>query len=273
MLALLPGLLDAVHAARAARPGRVAETLLVPLYGLAALVLVKVGQGSLAWLAADRGMAVAMATNDPTTVAAATVPLAQALRCDDRPRYALETALVAAHRLMPAAADGGPAGPAGAALLGTLLIQAALAAAERGDEDGVRTLLDQAAELPRESGAGDGGFGPAAVGAARVVAEAALGDVAAAAVRHEQLIAGERWRWLPPEHRAAYLVDVARAYARVDDMFPAGRALLLAERTAPGEVHDRPPVRTLVATVSRSPAAPPAFTRLTISSHRPPRSR
>ncbi|RKN45469.1 hypothetical protein [Micromonospora endolithica] len=67
---------------------------------------------------------------------------------------------------------------------------------------------------------------------------------------------------MPPEHRAAHLLDMARAYALTGDLKRAGRALLDAERTAPGEVHDRPAVRDLVAMVARSPAAPGALARL-----------
>ncbi|MFI0794529.1 hypothetical protein ACH4OY_17865 [Micromonospora rubida] len=50
-------------------------------------------------------------------------------------------------------------------------------------------------------------------------------------------------------------------------MLRAGRALLDAERTAHGEVHDRPPVRDLVAVVARSVAAPPGLVRLAATLH------
>ncbi|RGC67428.1 Helix-turn-helix domain protein [Micromonospora sp. MW-13] len=263
LLALLPGLLDAARAARATRPGRATDGLLVPVYGLIALVLVKVDQGEPAWLAADRGMAVALATNDPWVAAVATVPLSQALRSVGRRRSAMETAVVAAHRIMRS--RSGVDLPADPSLLGTLLLQAALAAAGQGDERGVQELLDQAAQAAQEIG--DGGFGLAAVEAARVVAEAALGDGTAATARHERLTAGGEWRWLPPEHRAAYLLDAARAYAQTGDMFRAGRALLDAERTARGEVHDRPAVRDLVAVVARSAAAPAGLARLAAALH------
>ena len=76
---LLPGLLDAAREARAAHPGAM-DALLVSVYALIALVLVKVDQGELAWLAADRGMTVALATHDPQLAAVATVSLSQALR-------------------------------------------------------------------------------------------------------------------------------------------------------------------------------------------------
>ncbi|MEU8331296.1 hypothetical protein [Micromonospora sp. NPDC048839] len=100
------------------------------------------------------------------------------------------------------------------------------------------------------------------VEAARVVAEAALGDVTTATARHERLVADEEWRWLPPEHRAAYLLDVARAYALTGDLLRAGRALLDAERTAHSEVHDRPAVRKLATVLWRSADAPAGIVQL-----------
>ncbi|MFE9194114.1 helix-turn-helix domain-containing protein [Micromonospora sp. NPDC007208] len=274
LLALLPGLLDAVREAHAARPGA-ADVLLVSVYGLIALVLVKVDQGELAWLAADRGMTVALATHDPQLAAVATVSLSQALRSRGRRRSALDAALVAADRI--GTHDGSPA----SALRGTLLLQAALAAAGGGDERLARQALDQAAEIARDAGRGDGdggagsggagcggavfgvgGFGQAAVEAARVVADTALGDVTTATARHERLVAGDEWRCLPPEHRAAYLLDVARGYALAGDVYRAGRAVLDAERTARSEVHDRPAVRKLVAVVWRSADAPAGLAQL-----------
>ncbi|MGC4875777.1 hypothetical protein ACLQ26_05805 [Micromonospora sp. DT43] len=74
------------------------------------------------------------------------------------------------------------------------------------------------------------------VEAGRVVAEAALGDVTTATVRHERLVAG--------------------------DMLRAGRTLLDAERAAYSEVHDRPAVRKLVAVVWRSVDAPAGIVQL-----------
>ncbi|MFI6819941.1 helix-turn-helix domain-containing protein [Micromonospora sp. NPDC050187] len=257
LLALLPGLLDAARVARAVRPDRTTAGLLVSGYALTALALVKVDQGELAWLAADRGMALALATGDPQVAAVATVSLAQALRLGDRRRSAMEAAVVAAHRLR--STRSGTPDPS---LLGTLLVQAALAAAGRGLDRDAGGLLDQAAKADREAGAGDVGFGRAAVEAARVVAETALGDAPAATARHERLTAGGGWRWLPTEHRAAYLLDVARAYVLAGDLRRAGRALLDAERTARSEVHDRPAVRDLVAVVARSAAAPADLARL-----------
>ncbi|MGC5322983.1 helix-turn-helix domain-containing protein [Micromonospora arida] len=304
LLALLPGLLDAAREANAARPGAT-DALLVSVYALIALVLVKVDQGELAWLAADRGMTVALATQDPQVAGIATVSLSQALRSRGRRRSALDAALVAADRI---GAHGSSS--ANVALRGTLLLQAALAAAGGGDERLTRQSLAQAAAIAQDvgpdggwggsgastggasSGAGPGGsggagpggedsgdgrsgsagcggtalgvggFGRSAVEAAQVVADAALGDVTTATARHERLVAGGEWRWLPPEHRAAYLLDVARAYALAGDMRRAGQAVLDAECIAHSEVHERPAARKLVAVVWRSADAPVGLAQL-----------
>jgi transcriptional regulator with XRE-family HTH domain len=251
LLALLPGLLDAAREAHAARPGAT-DALLVSVYALLALALVKVDQGELAWLAADRAMTAA--TDDPRLAAVATVALSQALRSRGRRLSALDAALLAVDRC--------DWSTAASSLRGALLIQAALAAADRGDERVAHRSLDQAADAG-EVGADKG----AAVDAARVVAEAALGDVTTATARHQRLVADDRWRSLPPEHRAAYLLDVARVHARAGDMLRAGRTLLDAERVAHSEVHHRPAVRKLVAVVSRNADAPTELSQLAATLH------
>ncbi|MFI7022117.1 helix-turn-helix domain-containing protein [Micromonospora sp. NPDC049900] len=256
LLRLLPDLLDTVRQVRVDPPDPVGDELLVGAYGLVALALIKVDQRESAWLAADRGMAVALGAGN-ALLAAATVPLSQALRAVGRRRSAMDAAVVAAQRIARGAGDA-------ATLRTTLLVQAGLAAGGRGDGRSARELIDQAAAIVPEL---PDGYGTAAVEAARVVIAADLGDVGVAAARHERLTAGNGWRWLPTEHRAAYLLDVARAHARLGDMLQAGRALLDAERTAPGEVRERPSARALVAVVARAATAPAALTRLATSLH------
>ena len=77
---------------------------------------------------------------------------------------------------------------------------------------------------------------------ARVTAAVELGDRAAVIARHESDLRRDGWRLLPPEHRAAYLVDAARAYLHADDPVTAARLLGDADRTAPAEVRQRPAV-------------------------------
>ncbi|MFI1197415.1 hypothetical protein ACH4T9_29730 [Micromonospora sp. NPDC020750] len=121
----------------------------------------------------------------------------------------MSTALAAAYRIAPRDPDAGT--PEELSLCGTLLIQAALAAARHGDD---------------------------------------------------RATARDGWRWLPAEHRAAHLLDDARAYLHVDDPANAGRALIDADHTAPAEVRHRPAARTVLAQVARDPHAPATIIQL-----------
>ncbi|MGC4813826.1 helix-turn-helix domain-containing protein [Micromonospora sp. DT228] len=243
LLRALPALLDAAHAT----PG-----LLVPAYRITASVLVKLGEADLAWLAADR--AVTAGTGDPVRTGAATIAVAQALRALGRDRLAL-TAAVAA---VGTAADDG--------VHGTLVLQAALAAAGCGDGHRADDLIDHAAALAgRRTGTEDAhhtAFGPVGVLLARFLIALNLGDAGEAVYRHEQAIRRDDWPLLPAEHRAAHLVDAARAYLQAGDLTAAGRALADADTTAPAEVRYRPAARTLIAEIAHSGPAAASVARL-----------
>ncbi|WP_327026542.1 hypothetical protein [Micromonospora sp. NBC_01739] len=212
---------------------------------MSSFCLSKLDHPDLAWLAADRAVA---ADDDPTRTAAATIAVAQALRALGHHHLALTAALAAAD---PADDD---------TVRGTLHLQAGLAAAEHGDRRNAHDLLDHAAALAdRHTGDTDPhhtGFGAAAVQTARSLAAHRLGDTAEAILRHEHVIRSDGWRRLPPEHRAAHLVDATRAYLDTGRPSRAGRALLDADRTAPAEVRSRPVGRTLLTEIIRGgPAA------------------
>ncbi|WP_229398277.1 helix-turn-helix domain-containing protein [Micromonospora okii] len=255
----LPELLgDAQQAhAHAADPTGEAAGLLVQAYRIVASTLVKLGEPDVAWLAADRAMAVAAA--DPLREAGAAVPLGQALRAAGRGRLAMGVTISAAHRIAPSVPHEGP--PEELALCGTLLVEAALAAAVCGDGHGVEELVEQAAEIAERVGRGGeqrhgASFGPTAVEAARVVAAVELGDGGTAVAWHEKATGGGGWARLPVEHRAAHLVDAARAYLQMGDLMRAGRALVEAHRAAPAEIRCRPVARTVIAEVVRGGPVP-----------------
>ncbi|PTA46554.1 hypothetical protein [Micromonospora sp. RP3T] len=107
------------------------------------------------------------------------------------------------------------------------------------------------------------GFGPTAVDLARAAAAVEVGDARAAVVRHEKAVARPGWRWLPAEHRAAHLLDVARAYLEAGDAGNAARMVTEIERTAPAEVMHRPVARDILAEIARDPRAPTTIARLT----------
>ncbi|MFI7434096.1 XRE family transcriptional regulator [Micromonospora haikouensis] len=256
LLRALPGLLGDAQLAHAATGSGKTASLLVQAYRIAASVLVKLGQADLGWFAADRAMAVA--SSDPALSASAVVPIGQALRALGCARLALAATVPATHRITAARP---PDDTPGILLLrGALLVEAARAAAACGDTDGVRELLDQATSIAVQVDGGDDphrvGFCPATVTLARVTAAADLGDAHEAVTRHAEVVALGQWLRLPVEHRAAYLLDVARAHLMVGDLLAAGRTLIQADRTAPGEVRLRPAARTVIAELTRGGPLP-----------------
>jgi transcriptional regulator with XRE-family HTH domain len=261
LVELLPALVTEVHRAHAQNPetGRAA---VVEAYRVTAGLLVKLDEGSLAWLAADRAMSAA--AGDPVLLACAAVQLGQVLRASARARPVM---LAAASQIGPS--DPGAGTPQELSLRGSLLVQSALIAARAGDDRMVENLLDEAAALAARVGDGHDhhrtAFGPAAVELARVAAAVELGDGPQAVARHEEAIGRDGWRWLPVEHRAAHLIDAVRAYLQTSDPANAARVLLRAHSIAPAEIRHRPAARDVVAQVAREPDAPPTITPLAIN--------
>ncbi|WP_255292652.1 helix-turn-helix domain-containing protein [Micromonospora sp. WMMA1996] len=235
---------------------------LVEAYRVTAALLVKLGDAELAWLAVDRAMLAA--TGDRELVAGAAVQLGQVLRALGRAREARSVMLSAAYRIAPPVIDDGAS--AELSLCGTLLIQASLAAAQDGNEAAAGELLDEAAGMAERVGDGCDhhrtGFGPTAVDLARAVVAVEVGDAHAAIAWHEKATTRSGWRWLPAEHRAAHLLDVARAHLHAGDVGNAARLLTKAERTAPAEITHRPVAQDILAEVARDPRAPTTIAKL-----------
>jgi transcriptional regulator with XRE-family HTH domain len=258
---LLPELLADVERSHAIDPvaGRAS---LVEAYRVTASLLVKLGAPDLAWIAVDRAMIAA--TGDRVLVAAGAVQLGQVLRASGPPRLAKSAMLAAAYRIAPPVVEFGL--PPELSLCGTLLVQAALAAARHGDDAAVAELLDEADALAARVGDGHDyhrtGFGPTAVELARVAAAVEVGDGRDAVAWHEKATTRDGWRWLPAEHRAAHLLEAARAYLQIDDPAGAARALVEADRIAPAEIRHRPAGRDVLAQVVRDPRAPTMLVHL-----------
>ncbi|MFI6128484.1 helix-turn-helix domain-containing protein [Micromonospora sp. NPDC051141] len=235
---------------------------LVEAYRVTAALLVKLGDAELAWLAVDRAMLAA--TGDRELVAAAAVQLGQVLRALGRAREARSVMLAAAYRIAPPVIEQGA--PVELSLCGTLLVQAGLAVAQDGNEAVAGELLDEAAGMGEQVGDGCDhhrtGFGPTAVDLARAAVAVEVGDAHAAIAWHEKATARAGWRWLAAEHRAAHLLDVARAYLHAGDVGNAARLLTEAERTAPAEITCRPVARDILAEVARGPRAPTTIAKL-----------
>ncbi|MFE9913929.1 helix-turn-helix domain-containing protein [Micromonospora sp. NPDC005553] len=286
LVRVLPSLLEAAQAAQT-------PELRVQAYRITSSLLVKLGETDLAWLAADRAMSAA--GNDPILAATAAISVGQALRIQDRDRLALAALLPATNRILSPSSHSGdqevcvtfgdgdqtdlkPLDHQGQgnhrargerrewAVGGTLLVQAALAAAGCGEHrladelteraTGVATSLRGYHDTHRTS------FGAVVVELARVLVAAQRGDADESLRRHSTIVRREGWRRLPAEYRGAYLVDVARAYLQVGDLRGAARALVDADSIAPAEVRCRPLARTLIADVARAQPAPAGVARL-----------
>ncbi|WP_285796531.1 helix-turn-helix domain-containing protein [Micromonospora sp. NBRC 107095] len=284
LVRVVPGLLDAAQGARSAE-------VLVQAYRITSSLLVKLGESDLAWLAADRAMSAA--GDDPVLAATTAISVGQALRAQDRNRLALAALLPAANRVLPPSSHygdqevcvtfGDQTAPNSLdhqgqgnrrvrgerrewAVGGTLLLQAALAAAGCGEHRRADELTDRAAGVAaRLRGYDDThrtSFGPVAVELARVLVAAQRGDADEALQRHSTVVRREGWRRLPAEYRGAYLVDVARAYLQMGDLRGAARALVDADSVAPAEVRCRPLARTVIAAVACAQPAPAGVARL-----------
>ncbi|NBE84669.1 helix-turn-helix domain-containing protein [Micromonospora rubida] len=257
VLRMLPDLLgDSRRAYHVQTDDPAAADLPVRVYRLAAQVLAKLGEADLAWLAADRAMTAA--AGDPRRAALAAVSLAQALRALRRGRLAMAAAAAAtaAHRL-----DLAPARaflPEEPALTGTLLTEAALAAAACGAAAATAEFTERAAHLAtahgeRHHGDHDGiGFGTVTVELARALTAMRLGDHHWAVTAHRRATADDAWRLLPAEHRAAHLIDITRAHLDLGDHHAAGRALVTADGIAPAETRLRPAAHAALTAVLRA---------------------
>ncbi len=232
---------------------RLAAHLLGQVYQISSSALRKLGEYDLAWLAADRSIAVAQRAGDRLLAGIATWRIGSALLALGRARPALEVNVNIANRLAP-----GVAGEAVTAdrlsVYGTLLLQGALAAARIGDSATVRDLIAVADDAALALG-GDHNhywtsFGPTNVQLHRAAAMVELGEGRLAVEIHENLDMGA-FAAMVPERRAHHHIDVARALAQVGDIARAGEMLLEGDRHAPLEIRCRPIAHELLSDILR----------------------
>jgi transcriptional regulator with XRE-family HTH domain len=256
---------DAAFAAHEAdEQSREAAQLLGQVYQISSSALRKLGEHELAWLAADRSMAVAQRAGDQLLAGTATTRVALALLSLGRSRAALEINVNIANRLAPGT-DGNDAGPERLSVYGQLLLQGAMAAARIGDSATVRDLLASADDAAGYLG-GDFNhywtcFGPTNVMLHRAAAAVELGEGRQAVEVHEKLDP-EGFGALLPERRAHHFLDLARAHAQTGDIENASEMLLEGDRLAPSEIRCRPLAREVLSDVLRrtrgTPSAPVA---------------
>ena len=238
---------------------REAAHLLGQVYQIASSVLRKLGECDLAWLAADRSMAVAQRADDPLLAGIATTRVCNALVAMGRPRPALELNVRIAGRLAPGGDND--VRPERLSVYGMLLLQGAMAAARIGDSATVDDLLAGADEAAKLLG-GDHNhywtsFGPTNLELHRAAAAVELGDGGRAVETHLRL-SEPAFNALLPERRAHHLLDLARGYSQIGDVASAGDMLLRGDRLAPSEIRCRPIAHELMSEIlRRTRGAPP----------------
>jgi len=260
----LPKLLRDAQAADTALAGNAsspdAAHLLGEVYQIASSTLRKLGECELAWLAADRSIAVAQRADDPLLAGTATYRVALALLSMGRARPALEVNVNIANRLATGDGDGASE-PERQSVYGALLLQASMAAARIGDMATVRDLLAGAEEAARIIGSDQNhywtSFGPTNVQLHRVATAVEMGEGRLAIDVHESMDI-EAFVALMPERRAHHYLDVARGYALVGDVSKASEMLLEGDRLAPSEIRCRPLAREVLSDIlRRTRGAPP----------------
>ncbi|WP_405898110.1 helix-turn-helix domain-containing protein [Streptomyces sp. NBC_00727] len=248
LLALLPSLLADGHAAASSRR-ELDQARLSSVYSLSAALLLKLGSYEQARLAADRARTWAEVSGSPLAAAAASRELAIVLRHQDRGEEA--------QTLMESAAAGvestGLRTDAASSAYAQMLCTLAYTAARGGRRTEALAMAEEARRaarrLPPLAPAGRlFPISPAAVDLYTVGVHWALGDAGAA------LEAGQNLRpedFPTAERKARLGTDMARAWWAWGRPEQTARALLDAHRASPGEVRDRPAIRSIVTELAQ----------------------
>src|SRR6266498_2864317 len=217
---ILPALLSRLQAACAVLDGQdrlTACTLSAEAHHVAASILLKVSDQGLGWLAADRSMQAARASEDPVTIVSSARIITHAMMSGKHHRAATDTASTLAARFDR---DVPAHDPESLSVYGSLLLRGAIAAAQHDNRRGAHELLAEAGEAARPLG--DAGT---AIDVARTVE---LGKIDVT------------------ERKASFLMDTARAFLQCGRHERAYLALRAAEEVAPEEITGRPAAHRLV---------------------------
>ncbi|MEU5999075.1 helix-turn-helix domain-containing protein [Streptomyces sp. NPDC047197] len=210
-----------------------ANALLALTYQGAAMVLGKLGENELAWMAADRGLAAAQQSGNNVIVGSLFRSVTHCLLSTGRYETAVQLVSDAASFLESGL---GEATPAYLSVYGTLFLTGSMAAARAEDRATTQAFLREADAMASRLGT-DGNhmwtaFGPTNVAIHKVATAGELGDFQVAAELGPQVDTSG----LPVERRVRHSLEVARAltaWNRTDD---ALSVVLDAEQMAPEQV-------------------------------------
>lgn len=212
-------------------------------YQVAASLLLKAKEQSLAGIAADRSMRAAESSGNPETRGTSARIVAHALMDSGHHRSAIELAVDTAAQV-----DREISEPNAGSLsvYGALLLRGSVAAARCENRGEAMALLDEAQDAAVRLGADRNcewtAFGPTNVLLHRVSVAIALGD-AGSAVDYARQVQLDNIDVV--ERKATLFIDVARAYSQWGKLDRAYEALVRAEHCARQELR-RPATQTLI---------------------------
>ncbi|MFE5918199.1 helix-turn-helix domain-containing protein [Streptomyces sp. NPDC056468] len=232
-----------------------ANELLALTYQSAAMVLGKVGEVDLAWIAADRGLGAAQQSGNPAVTGSLFRSVAHCLLTTGRFDAAVQLVGDAADYLRPGLTG---ASPDFLSIYGTLFLAGSMAGARADDRSTVREFLAEADQAARQLGRDANhmwtAFGPTNVDIHRVATAGEMGDVQVAIDLGPRIDTSS----LPTERRTRHNIEVARALSahnRIDD---ALAMILEAESWAPEQVRSHYLARELVLTWVRNHRGQPS---------------
>ncbi|MCL7382532.1 helix-turn-helix transcriptional regulator [Streptomyces sp. 35G-GA-8] len=262
LLKALPGLLaDSREAAQSRQDVDLAR--LSACYSLTAQVLTKIGRYDQSRLSADRATIYAELSGSPLAAAAAARELSIVLRHQNQPAAAQRHILDAVSRVERT----GLRTPAQASAYAQMLCTTSYTAARAGDRDQALSMIRDATraarDLPQDPPQGRLFLlTPPAVDLYAVGVHWALGDAGAALEAGRGLRAAQ---FTTPERKARMHTDLARAWWQWGKPEQTAAELLSALRASPGEVRDRPAIRTIVTDLRTRNAQAPGVRELVAS--------
>jgi len=253
LIKYLPPLLTRLHAACLTLDGDArlrTYGLSADAHHVAAGLLLKLDDRGLAYLAADRSMQAARASQDPVTIGASARIVTHTLMSGRHLQAAISTASTHAQRLDH---DITAHSPESLSVYGALLLRGAIAAAQNDQRSTAHDLLAEADNAAQRLG-GDGNlrwtaFGPVNTKLHRVNIAVTLGDAGTAIDVARRI---DLSKLSVTERKASLFIDTARAFLQWGKHDNAYVALRAAEQVAHEEVAGRPSVRRLVADLARS---------------------
>jgi transcriptional regulator with XRE-family HTH domain len=229
---ILPGLITTSDTAVVASSGDQQRRALVTqsqVYVAAAKLVTKVGEGQLAWIAADRAMTAALRTESSTLTAMAAYQVACAFLKLDRVDQAEQVAITTAENFLDDS-------PMGLSVQGALFLIGSVIAGRRSDRreatERLRRAQYLADALAHDGNHGWTAFGPTNVAIHQVSAAAELGDAKQAIARAEHIDTSGMPEGLQ-SRRAQVHIDLAWAYSQHREDAAVVINLMEAERVAP----------------------------------------